>query len=164
MSDESKGIDPYDAVLADLYAKREQIAQAIEAIESLRSGKPMGAPAERPESQNGGDETHDLLGMSIVEAAKKLLAAKRKPLRNPEIATLFKAGGLVLNSKEPANTIGSVLTRRFAEVGDIVRVDRGTWGLKVWYPNRSFGKKDAGKPEDESPKGEEARPLSEMLK
>ncbi len=32
----------------------------------------------------------------------------------------------------------SCLTRRFAEVGDIVRVDRGTWGLKEWYPGRSF--------------------------
>ncbi len=28
------------------------------------------------------------------------------------------------------------------EVGDIVKVDRGTWGLKEWYPGRSF-KKDA---------------------
>jgi hypothetical protein len=84
--------------------------------------------------------------MSIVDAAKKLLAAKRQPLRNPEIAALFKAGGLVLNSREPANTIGSVLTRRFSGAGDVVRVDRGTWGLKEWYPNRSFGKREA-KPE-----------------
>ena len=38
MSDESKGIDPYETVLADLYAKRDQIAQAIAAIEGLRGG------------------------------------------------------------------------------------------------------------------------------
>ncbi|WP_156464271.1 hypothetical protein [Afipia sp. Root123D2] len=34
-----------------------------------------------------------------------------------------------MNSKEPANTI---------EVGDAVKVGRGTWGLKEWYPGRSF--------------------------
>jgi hypothetical protein len=30
-----------------------------------------------------------------------------------------------------------------AEVGDVVRVGRGTWGLKEWYPGRSFKTKDA---------------------
>jgi len=83
-----------------------------------------------------------LLGMSIVDAAKALLHAKRTPLKNPELAQLFKAGGLHMNSKEPANTIGSVLTRRFQDVGDVVGVGRGTWGLKEWYPNRSFKAKD----------------------
>ena len=88
------------------------------------------------------------LGMSIVDGAKKLLATKRQPLRNPDIAAAFKAGGLILQSKEPANTIGSVLTRRANDVGDIVRVGRGTWGLKEWYPGRSFNKKDSAKAEN----------------
>lgn len=30
------------------------------------------------------------------------------------------------------------MTRRFKDVGDIVRVDRGVWGLKDWYPGRKF--------------------------
>jgi hypothetical protein len=47
-----------------------------------------------------------------------------------------------LNSKDWTNTIGAVLTRRSIDVGDIVKVERGTWGLKEWYPNRSFAKKD----------------------
>jgi hypothetical protein len=141
---EEPGIsDPYEVVLRDLYAERDKINSAIAALEALRSsvggtaaGSAAGASGTAPKQEPGGG--HDLLGMSIVDAAKKLLAAKRKPLRNPDIATLFKEGGLVLNSREPANTIGSVLTRRFMEVGDVVRVDRGTWGLKEWYPNRSF--------------------------
>jgi hypothetical protein len=45
-----------------------------------------------------------------------------------------------LNSADPVNTIGAVLTRRSNEVGDIVKVGRGTWGLKEWYPNRTFKK------------------------
>ena len=38
-----------------------------------------------------------------------------------------------------------MLTRRFNEVGDIVRVGRGTWGLQEWYPNVSFKRKGTSK-------------------
>jgi len=152
MSDEPYGIDPYDAVLADLCAKRDQIDQAIAAIESLRSGTPAGprstAASGNGQANQGVDGPGALLGLSIAEATKKLLAAKRIPLKNPDIATLFKAGGLVLNSKDWTNTIGAVLTRRAETIGDIVKVERGTWGLKEWYPNRSFKKdKEAKTPE-----------------
>ena len=143
MSAESQGFDPYEAVLADLRAKRDQLEQTIAMLEASRSGTataggvtPGGSspvPAEGPGA---------FLGMTIVDGTKKLLATRRQPLRNPDIAAAFKAGGLVLQSAEPANTIGSVLTRRATEVGDVVRVGRGTWGLKEWYPGRSFAKKD----------------------
>jgi hypothetical protein len=156
MSDESKGIDPYETVLADLYARRDQILQAIAAIEAIRGGaspSPGGNASNHTSRGNNGSLEHPgaLLGMSIVDAAKALLASKRTPLKNPEFAALFKAGGLHLNSKEPANTIGSVLTRRMAEVGDVVRIGRGTWGLKEWYPNRSFKAKDDEKKDEKRP-------------
>lgn len=76
------------------------------------------------------------------------------PLKNPDFAALFKTGGLHMNSKEPANTIGSVLTRRMNEVGDVVRVGRGTWGLKEWYPGRSFKAKDDEKKDEKRPQQE----------
>lgn len=162
MPEETRGIDPYDAVLSDLRAKRDQIDQAIAAIESIRGGTGAalnglaaagagGPPLVPPEGPGA------LLGMSIVDATKKLLASKRTTLKNPEIATLFKAGGLHLNSKDWANTIGAVMTRRFEEVGDVVKVDRGTWGLKEWYPNRSFKKAEAASESEsatENEKGE----------
>lgn len=158
MSEETSGIDPYEAVLADLYAKRDQIDQAIAAIESLRSGAPMGgvrspmaaaANGGKPSPGTEADGPGALLGLSIAEAAKKLLATKRVTLKNNDLATLFKAGGLHLNSKDWVNTIGAVLTRRANDVGDIVKVDRGTWGLKEWYPGRSFKReKEEAKPED----------------
>jgi hypothetical protein len=161
MSDETSGIDPYEAVLTDLYTKRDQINQAIAAIESLRSGVAAAmrsAPAvgdragsKLPIGDAGGPGA--LLGMSISEAAKKLLATKRTTLKNTELATLFKAGGLILNSKDWVNTIGAVLTRRANDVGDIVKVERGTWGLKEWYPNRSFNKKSLAE-EVQAAKGE----------
>lgn len=143
MSAESTPSDPYEIVLADLRAKKAQIEQAISAIESLRSGAPASgsagaAPATNATPNSDVDSPGAFLGMSITDAAKKLLAAKRQPMRNPDIAAAFKRGGLVLNSKDVVNTIGSVLTRRANEVGDLVKVDRGTWGLKEWYPGRSF--------------------------
>jgi|SRR5665213_239168 len=144
MTDDSKTSDPYDLVLADLEAKRAQIEAAIAAVKAIKSGGAM------PGAVNLGTNLTDqpsegpgaFLGMTIPEAAKKLLASRRQPLRNPEIAQAFKAGGVHMNSVSAANTIGSVLTRRAETVGDIVKVGRGTWGLKEWYPNRSFGKKD----------------------
>jgi len=35
-----------------------------------------------------------------------------------------------------------------ADVGDVVRVGWGTWGLKEWYPNRSL-KKDIKEAKEE---------------
>jgi hypothetical protein len=158
MSDETAGIDPYETVLADLHAKRAQIDQAIAAIEGLRSGAPATQKSATPNTNhgaanNGVDGPGALLGMSIADATKKLLASKRTTLKNPELATLFRAGGLVLNSKDWVNTVGAVLTRRADTIGDIVKVERGTWGLKEWYPNRSFKKeKEPAKPD--SPTGD----------
>ena len=155
MSTESAPIDPYEAVLADLRAKRAQIDSAITAIEALRSGSPVaGAGAAVPtDAATAMEGPGAFLGMTIPEAAKKLLASRRQPMRNPDIAAAFKAGGLHMNSVEPANTIGSVLMRRATEVGDIVKIGRGTWGLKEWYPNRSFKKEKAAN--DETKAGSE---------
>lgn len=44
----------------------------------------------------------------------------------------------MLTSADPVNVVGSVLTRRFNQVGDVVKVGRGIWGLKEWYPGRNF--------------------------
>ena len=46
-----------------------------------------------------------------------------------------------MNSVDPINTVGSVLTGRANVVGDIVKVGRGVWGLASWYPGRSLKKK-----------------------
>ena len=68
---------------------------------------------------------------------------------------------MVLNSADPLNTVGAVLTRRAKETGDLVKVGRGIWGLKEWYPGRSFGsKKDSAKAED----GEKPEQESETAK
>lgn len=134
--------DPYDAVLADLRAKRDQIDQTIALLEAMRTGtpvtqQPLDFSADVP--PNGVVETAGMfLGMSIVDAAKKLLAMRKRTMGNAEILSELQAGGLVLTGADPLNVVGSVLTRRFNNVGDVVRVGRGIWGLKEWYPGRNF--------------------------
>lgn len=145
MADESTGSHPFTIALAELRAQRDKIDAAITAMEAL-AGTGAGAA---PSGQAGGpaapaEGPGAYLGMSIPEAAKKLLAARRQPLKNPDIAAAFKLGGLHLNSKDPVNTVGAVLSRRADEVGDIVKVGRGTFGLKEWYPGRSFKKAEKG--------------------
>jgi hypothetical protein len=141
MTSESGVLDPYELVLADLRAKRDQIDQTIRLLESLRglsTDSPLVAAVAANVSR--GPSGSPYLGMSIAEAAKKLLETERRAIGNAEIAEKLRAGGLVMTSVDPLNTIGSILTRRFYQIGDIVRVSRGKWGLKDWYPNRSFAK------------------------
>lgn len=75
----------------------------------------------------------------------------------------------MLNSEQPANTIGSVLTRRFQQVGDVVKVGRGVWGLKEWYPNRSFNRPSKAEPTpepldfNEGPQQDRGRELVERI-
>jgi hypothetical protein len=151
MPDELNDSNHYAATLAELRTQREKLRTqcekvevAIGALEAL-SGQPLlGAPTITINpSIPTVDDPGAFLGRSITDAAKILLAARRRPLKNPEIAAAFKAGGLHLKSKDPVNTVGAVLTRRSQEVGDIVKIGRGVWGLREWYPGRSFKKGNA---------------------
>lgn len=138
--------NPYAAALADLRAKRAEIDNTIRILEAMSALKltESGSGAQFvPASEDVSDEgaTNDaglFLGMSIVDATKKLLAMRKRAMGNPEIARELAAGGLALTSADPVNVVGSVLTRRFNQIGDVVKISRGTWGLKEWYPNRTF--------------------------
>ncbi len=166
MTSEKPFPNPYDAVLNDLRAKREQIDQTIRLLESLRLGdvQPMAPAGAGPDAaaidkmrQIHENQAGMFLGMTIPDAAKKLLTIRRCALGNVEIATALQAGGLVMKSADPVNTVGAVMTRRFQQVGDIVKVGRGVWGLKEWYPNRSFKPSTKGANGD-SPKNATTEP------
>ena len=136
--------DPYALVIADLREKRAQIDQTIASLEALRSGgvgvaraSSSGAAvgeARKPSTANTGS----LLGISIADAARKILAANQRKMTTPEIVIDLEKGGVVLTSTDKNNTVGSILLRRFYQSGDIVRVNRGVWGLQEWYPGRKF--------------------------
>lgn len=156
MTTESKALDPYAAVLADLREKRRQIDQTIALLESLQGGIVISGGGAAvgigmaegvgtaqagalPGITTGIVETAGMfLGMSIVDASKKLLALRKRTMKNTEIALELGKGGFKFTGTDPVNVVGSVLTRRFNQVGDVVKVGRGTWGLKEWYPGRNF--------------------------
>lgn len=147
--------NPYAAALADLRAKRAKIDNTIRVLEELSgltlSPGPEGELQFVPASaDNGIEETAGMfLGMSIADAARKLLNMRKRTLGNVDIARELQEGGMAFKSKDPVNVVGSVLTRRFNEVGDIVKVGRGIWGLKEWYPGRNF-KQSKPSPENEA--------------
>lgn len=168
MNSETHVPDPYEVVLSDLRAKREQIDQAIKAIELLRGhGVAPSVGEHAPIVAVEGAVTPGIfLGMSIADAAKKLLSIRKQAMGNADIAAALRDGGLVMSANtDHQNIVGSTLTRRFEKVGDVVRVGRGIWGLKEWYPNRTFkpsskGNGDAPKSGSNAP-GQPSEPLDD---
>jgi hypothetical protein len=162
MAEETPSGDAYSVVLADLRAKRNQIDNAIAAIEAI-SGQ-TGHDGSQNQSSNhgaGGQQGGQVRagafhGMSIVEAVKQLLAMRKKPLGTPEITLAIQEGGVVFSTETPANTVSSVLHREAAKAGggSVISVGRAMWALPAWYPNPGrFQKKKAavGESETEAP-------------
>jgi hypothetical protein len=137
----------YDGVIADLRAKRDQIDQLIQALEQFRNWVPPGLLGIPEPTILGGmlstpPPTKEIApgtfhGMGIQEAVKKLLQIRKRAMNAPELAQDLEAGGLRFTPK----SISSVLHRSFMNGGDIVRKDRGQWGLQEWYPNQRFNRR-----------------------
>lgn len=156
--------DPYAAVLADLRAKKEQIEATIALLESLRAG---GVPAPgtglipradaKPKDAGSAIGPGAFFGMTIHDAAIKLLRTHHREMQTTELVPELERGGIRLTSTDKTNTVGSILLRRFYNVGDLVRVGRGRWGLQEWYPGRKFpkGKGDKGDEQQENEVGNE---------
>jgi hypothetical protein len=168
---DSTSVD-YALVLADLRAKRVQIDAAISGVEAMLGLKSSAPPAdaadttETPETHASGGSTLGpgaFLGMSIVDAAKKLLAHRRQNLKTEEILRALRDGGIVLSGKEPLNVVGSVLNRNFSAGGEIVKVSRGVWGLASWHPRLRRKVADGKNPTavDETPADTENTPTDE---
>lgn len=154
--------DPYEAVLADLRAQKERIDTTITLLESLRAGGAAVPAAQgsfanqtavKPKDDAGGEiGPGTFFGMTIHDATMKLLRTQRREMQTTEIVPELERGGIRLTSGDKANTVGSILLRRFYNVGDLVRVGRGRWGLQEWYPGRKFPK---GKSDDNAKGGEQ---------
>ncbi len=125
----------YEAVLADLRAKREKLDAAITGIETMLGIRGLGAN----EAQNGNKPATEqlgpgaFLGMTIVDATMKYLRITRQNQKTEDILRALRDGGVALQSSNPINTVGSVLARNAETKGDIVRVERGLWGLGEWH-------------------------------
>lgn len=142
----------YEAVIADLEAKRDELNRSIamlrqmSGIPAIPSALPLNADDLPLERSQGSAGDNPFLGMKVHDAAKNILANKRKPMSPADLVEEMEAGGLLLTGNK-TNSVGSILNRRQKQVGDIVSPERGKWALKEWYPGRSFGKKQDEKDE-----------------
>lgn len=124
----------YEAVLADLEAKKAQLEAAIAGIKGIigQAGTNPSGPSGGGGGYVGGAPAHDaFIGMNIPDAAKKHLTAVRKKLSTQELMTALEAGGL---PSSKYNTVYAILRRREKQVGDIINM-KGDWALQEWYPN-----------------------------
>jgi DNA-directed RNA polymerase delta subunit len=131
----------YDSVLAELYAKRDEIEVSINTILFLKgsgsatspekaggSGMPRGARA-------GVIPSNAFFGMSLVDAAKKYIELSQAKRTLQQIVKGLEEGGM---PPQKINTVYAALRRRESTVGDIMKVGE-EWGLKDWFAGISVG-------------------------
>ena len=155
------GTEPinYEAVIADLEAKKAQLEATIGMLRALSGVGTLGItpPSGGPIGGGGGSRIAPdaFFGKSIPEAAVMHLANMRQKLSTQSLMEALEAGGL---PKSKYNTVYAILRRRENQVGDIVNM-QGEWGLAAWYPNHSKAKKKGAASEtsaDEEIAGTEA--------
>ena len=163
----SQETDPFVLVVERLKREREEMDRTIALLEARISKNLPPAPAEaKPEAEKederergaetpnpSGDEG-EFLGMTVADAARVVLTRRRKPMSPANITAEVERGGLLVASPR---TVASILNRRSRDVGDFASPKRGLWGLKEWYPRRSFGKAEG------SDKGEAIEPSATVL-
>jgi hypothetical protein len=149
MENEQKTVD-YQAVLADLEVKRDELEQAITAIKRMLGESVEGSSTgQRKQPQTGNALTPTVFfGMSVGDATKHYLSTAKEPKSAPEIAKALQDHGIKTVSKNFNVIVFSTLTR-LETSGEIVRPKRGLWGLKEWYPGHRPAKKEIAEKKDE---------------
>jgi hypothetical protein len=132
-----------DAILEQLYAKRNEIDISINTMLLLKASDSIVVPeqlgssgAAKSVSNGGGIASNAFFGMSLVDAAKKCIELKQARLNLQQIVAGLEQGGM---PGQKPNTVYAALRRRESTVGDITRVD-DLWGLKEWSAGISVGK------------------------
>jgi hypothetical protein len=97
----------YEVVLADLRAKRDQIDQAIAAIEALADvGSSRTISTPKPQiAENDAIRSGMFLGLTISDAVRRLLEFRKKPLTTKQIVDDIRTGGVHITSSNPINVV-----------------------------------------------------------
>lgn len=140
----------YEAVLADLQEKRDQIDAAIAAIRLI-----MGTPNASAIATNGVQKVppgegipHDaFLTLSTSDAAVKYLEMVRSAQTLSQIYQGLQAGGLDVTY----NAVQIALSRRADKVGDVANRN-GKWVLTQWHPTYQKRTKNSSKKSKRSKK------------
>lgn len=126
----------YQAVLADLKARRTRLDSLIAGIEADIMGQAEGlgvadpAPGGPSSSLTPTIHPDSFFGLSIIEAAKKYLKMARRAQHTSAIADALSKGGM---KRPEENSLSSILIRA-AKGREVSKVGRGMWGLAEWYP------------------------------
>ncbi|HXT62906.1 MAG TPA: hypothetical protein VN696_07715 [Pyrinomonadaceae bacterium] len=133
----------YNAVLADLEARKTQIESAIAAVKTI-----LASAGVLGDGSTGGVISPDnipvgaFLRLSIADATKKFLDMVKTKQSVPQITQALEKGGL---PPAKTNTVYAVLRRRESDIGDIIRLG-DEWALAEWYPNNPNLRKRTEKP------------------
>jgi len=141
----------YNAVLADLEAKRVEIESAIRVISGLVAGSPAAAPdgngaadsPARPSTTKqtpavgGGVQSDTFFGLSTPAAVRKFLSLTKRPQSPRAIADALVEGGQVHATKDTAYT--NVYTALKRGKNDFVQTRNKEWGLVEWYGSKPKG-------------------------
>lgn len=149
----------YQAVLADLKKRRDDMDRAIAALEMIVAGQTGSAPGSLVDEANIPSDA--FFGMTIREAVKKYLGIvkRKKPLH--EIVKALEAGGIPHQSKNFYMSVSTSVRRD----KDIVKVG-GEWGLAGWYGGNARkqkpGKSKAEPANEKNPREAENEPLKAL--
>jgi DNA-directed RNA polymerase delta subunit len=140
MSEKENAPTQYDAVLADLHAKRDEIESAINTILFLQgSGSAVTSTANANgavrATRAGAIPSNAFFGMSLVDAAKKYIELSQAKRTLAQIVKGLEEGGMPPQKRD---TVYAALRRRESTVGDVMRVGE-EWGLKDWFAGISVG-------------------------
>lgn len=146
----------YQAVLADLEAKRDQIDAAIAGIRLMIGAVPDAteagsseSPAPKPEqgskaapraTANGvAVQSDTFFQMSTSAAIRKFLAMAKRPQTPRAIADALHHGGQVhaVDAKTAYTNVYTALRR--GQDGEFSQTRNGEWGLAEWYSNKPKG-------------------------
>lgn len=137
MSNETaNGYVDYDAVLADLQAKRDQIDAAIAAINLIRGGSAGASLSPSAGMSPRSIPPNAFFTMGIGEAARKYLEMVKGKQTVGQITKALEQGGM---PPLKPNTVYAALRRREAVNKDIIRLGE-EWGLKEWFSNVALPK------------------------
>jgi hypothetical protein len=129
----------YSAVLADLEAKRAALDAMILNLRLFLAGQ-TGASQLSSGSGVAANSTGEVpagafLGKSIPDAVKLYLQIMKRKATTREIAEALRRGGMESTSNNFNGIVHAVINRYWKGGGDIIKLDKSTWGLAAWYPS-----------------------------
>jgi hypothetical protein len=129
--DEQQGY--YEAVIADLEAKKAMIDSTIAGLRQLMNPVSGGLGTCTVTESDGSVPDDFFFGMSVADATKKYLAAVKKPKSTREITDALEKGGLTHASKDFIKTVSTILNQKNREENDEIVKVKDKWGLLGWY-------------------------------